>query len=104
MGDRKRKLNAKRHYNLESQLLLLVFCGLFDVIFAVLLLEPLYSACGVDIFLLTRIERMAHRANLCMDSFYRAAGLEGITAAAMNHCPAIFWMYVFFHNYNAPET
>ena len=48
---------------LEGQLLLLVFfgsLGSFDVIFAVFLLESLYSAGCIDVFLLAGIERMAH--------------------------------------------
>lgn len=86
---------------LEGQLLLLVFfgsLGSFDVIFAVFLLESLYSAGRIDIFLLTRIERMAHRANFSVDFFVGTAGLEGIAAAAMNHYLIVFWMYSIFHN------
>jgi len=103
---------------LEGQLLLLVFLGFFgasiflllgkwgclDVIFAVFLLESLYSACGIDIFLLAGIERMAHRADLRVDFFGGAAGLEGIAAAAVNHDLIVFWMYFFFHNYSSPDT
>jgi hypothetical protein len=84
--------------------LLLVFLGLFDVIFAVLLLESLYSACGIDKFLLARIERMAHRAYLRVDFFRRAAGLERIAATTMNHRPTVFWMYVFSHNDSSFKT
>ena len=86
---------------LEGQLLLLVFFGTlgsFDVIFAVFLLESLYSAGGVDIFLLARIERMAHRANFGVDFLDGTAGLEGVAAAAMDHYLTVFWMYSFFHN------
>ncbi len=66
-------MNAKRYF-LKGQLLLLVFFGFLgtpifqlfggwgglDVIFAVFLLESLYSAGRIDIFLLAGIERMAH--------------------------------------------
>lgn len=86
---------------LEGQLLPLVFfgsLGSFDVIFAVFLLESLYSAGRIDIFLLTRIERMAYRANFSVDFFVGTAGLESIAAAAMNHDLIVFWMYSFFHN------
>ncbi len=92
---------------LEGQLLLLVFfgsLGSFDVIFAVFLLESLYSAGGIDIFLLAGIERMAHRAYLGVDFFGGAAGFEGIAAAAVNHYFIVFWMYFFFHNYSSPDT
>ena len=100
---------------MENQLLLLVFFavfgvpvfrlfgrgGPFDVAFAVFLLEPLYSAGRVDVFLLACVERMAHRADLCVDFFCRAAGLECVAAAAMNHHFIVFWMYLFFHNYDS---
>jgi len=79
------------------QLLLLVFWGLLEVIFAVFSLESLNSACGIDILLLARIERMAHRADFRMDFFRRAAGLERIATAAMNDYLSIFWMYILFH-------
>ena len=72
--------------------------GGFDVIFAVFLLESLYSAGCIDIFLLARIERMAHRANFGVDFFDRTAGLERVPAAAMDHYLIVFWMYTFFHN------
>ena len=83
---------------LEGQLLLLVFLGFLDVIFAVFLLKSLYSTGGIDIFLLAGIERMAHRANFSVDFFVGTAGLEGIAAAAMNHYLIVFWMYSFFHS------
>ncbi len=86
---------------LEGQLLLLVFFGClggFHVIFAVFLLEPLYSAGGIDIFLLAGIERMAHRAYLGVDFLDGTAGFERVTAAAMDHYLIVFWMYSFFHN------
>ena len=90
-----------------NQLLLLVFLvlfgGLFDVACAVFLLESLYSPGSIDIFLLARIKRMAHRADLCVDFLCRAAGLESVAAAATNHHLIVFWMYPFFHNCNAPE-
>ncbi len=103
---------------LEGQLLLLVFFGFFgapsfrlfgnlgclDIIFAVFLLESLYSAGGIDIFLLAGIERMAHRAYLGVDFFGGAAGFEGIATAAVNHYFIVFWMYFFFHNYSSPDT
>jgi hypothetical protein len=87
--------------------LLLVFFGSlggFDVIFAVFFLESLYSAGSVDIFLLSGIERMAHRANLGVDFFGGTAGLEGIAAAAMDHYLIVFWMYFFFHNLQFSRT
>jgi len=77
--------------------------GRFDVACAVFLLEPLYSPGGIDIFLLAGIERMAHRADLCVDFFDGTAGLERTAAAAMDHHLIVFWMYLFFHNYNAPR-
>jgi hypothetical protein len=83
--------------------LLLVLFVLFDVACAGFLLEPFYPACGIDVFLLACVERMAHRADLCVDLFCRAAGLESAAAAAMNHNLIVFWMYPFFHNYNAPK-
>lgn len=98
--------------NLKNQLLLLVFFvlvwffagwGRLDVTRAVFLLESLYSAGSIDIFLLASIERMAHRAYLCMDFICRAAGLERAAATATNHYLFIFWMYFFFHNYDAPK-
>ena len=105
---------------MENQLLLLVFFAVFgvpvfrlfgrwgpyDVAFAVFLLEPLYSAGRVDVFLLACIERMAHRADLCVDFFCRAAGLESVATSAMNHHFIVFWMYLFSHNYDSqiPKT
>jgi len=103
IADGKRKLSAKRYYNPGSQLLLFVFFGLFDVICAVFLLESLYSACSIDIFLFACIERMAHRADLCVDIFGGTAGLERTATAAANHHLTVFWMYPFFHNYSAPK-
>ena len=47
---------------------------------------------------------MAHRAYLCVDFFRRAAGLERIAAAAMNHRPTVFGMYLFFHNDSSFKT
>ncbi len=93
--------------SLMDQLLLLVFFvlvwffagwGRLDVTRAVLLLESLYSAGCIDIFLFAGIERMAHRAYLCMDFFCRAASLERTAATATNHYFFILWMYFFFHN------
>ena len=84
----------------------MVFFGILDVACAVFLLEPFYSPGGIDVFLLARVERMAHRAYLCVDFFCRAAGLECIATAAANYHFIVFWMYIFFHNYltvNAPE-
>ena len=98
--------------NLKNQLLLLVFFVLvrffggrsrLDIALAVLFLESLYPAGSIDKFLLTRIERMAHRANLGVDFFYRAASLERTATTATNYYLLIFWMYLFFHNYDAPE-
>jgi len=89
---------------MENQLLFLVFFVLFDVSCAVFLLESLYPAGGIDVFLLARIERVAHRTYLCVDFFCRAAGLEGIAAAAMNHNLIIFRVYPFFHKHNSQES
>jgi hypothetical protein len=92
---------------LDGQLLLLVFFGClggFDVIFAVFLLESLYTPGRIDIFLLARIERMAHRAYLGVDFLDRAPGLERVPAAAVNHYLIVLWMYSFFHNLKLPDT
>ncbi len=89
---------------LDGQLLLLVFFGFFDVICAVFLLESLYPAGSVDIFLLARIERMTHRADFGVDFIDRAPGLERVAAAAMNHYLIVFWMYSFFHNLKLSEN
>ena len=78
----------------------MVFCGLLEVACAVFLLEPFYSTGSIDIFLLARIERMAHRAYLCVDFFCRTAGLECIATAAVDHHFIVLWMYIFFHNYS----
>ena len=45
---------------------------------------------------------MAHRADFRVDFLGRAAGLEGITAAAVNSDLMVFWMYVFFHKLKLP--
>jgi len=82
---------------------MLVFFGFFEVISAVFLLESFYSACGIDIFLLARVEWMAHGADFGVDFFCCAAGLEGIPAAAVNYNLIVFWMYPFFHNNSAPK-
>jgi hypothetical protein len=47
---------------------------------------------------------MAHRAYLCVDFFRRAAGLERIAAAAMNHRLTVFGMYLFSHNNSSSKT
>ena len=83
--------------------MLLVFFVLFYVACAVLLLESLYSPGGIDIFLLARIEGMAHRANLGVDFFGGTTGLERVAAAAVNHYLVVFWMYSFFHNFNSTK-
>ena len=72
--------------------------GGLDVICAIFLLESLYSARCIDVFLLARIEWMAHRAYLSVDFFGGTAGLECITAAAVNLYLIVLWMYSFFHN------
>jgi len=95
-------LTTNRFYR-KNQLLFLVFFGLFNVTFAVFLLESLYSPGSINIFLLARIERMAHRADLCVDFFNCATGFKGVTAAAMNYHFIVFWMYPFFHNCDAPK-
>ena len=79
-------------------LLLLVFFSLLYIACAVLLFEALYSAGGIDIFLLARVERMAHRTYLCMDFFRCAAGLKCIPTATVNYHVIVLWMYLFFHN------
>ena len=70
---------------------------LFEVVRAVFFLESFNSARGVDVFLLTCVERVAGRADFRVDFFCSAAGLKSIAAAASNHDFAIFWMYIFFH-------
>jgi len=77
--------------------------GPFDITCAVFLLEPFYSPSRIDVFLFACIERMAHRADFCVDFFYRAASLEGIAAAAMNHYLFVFWMYLFFHSFGSQK-
>jgi len=92
---------------LDGQLLLLVFFGCFggfDVIFAVFLLESLYPPGRINIFLLARVERMAHRAYLGVDFIDRAPGLERVAATAVNHYLIVFWMYSFFHNLQLQDT
>lgn len=94
--------------------LVALFCGevlfirtflcLFEVIGSVFLLESLDSASRIDVLLLTSVEWMANRANLCMYFFDGAAGFKGVTATAVNDYLAIFWMYVFFHYCLAPTT
>ncbi len=76
----------------------MVFFRLLEVACAVFLLEPFYSTGGIDVFLLARVERMAHRAYLCVDLFCCAVGLEGVATAAVDHHVIVFWMYIFFHN------
>ena len=87
---------------MNRQLLLLIFFGLYEVVLAVFLLESLDSACGIDEFLLSSVERVADRADFGVDFLCGAAGLESVAAAAMDDYLIIFWMYVFFHNYNTP--
>ena len=78
----------------------LCFC-FFEVVLAVFLLESLYSPCRIDKFLLTGIERMACRADFRMNFLSCTGSLERIAATATNHYLIIFWMYLFFHNYNS---
>jgi hypothetical protein len=73
------------------------FFALFEVVAAVFFLEAFYSACGIDVFLLSRIERMANRADFCVYFLCGAAGLERIAAPAVDHHLMIFRMYVFLH-------
>ncbi len=94
-------LNAKRYYT-GRQLFLLVFFAL-EVIFAVLLLEPLYSACSIDVFLLARIERMAHRADFSVDFLSGTAGLKCVATTAVDQGLIIFWMYILFHTVLFPK-
>ena len=78
----------------------MVFFRLLDVACAVFLLEPFYSTGCIDVFLLASVERMAHRAYLCVDFFCCAVGLECVATAAVDHHFIVFWMYIFFHNYS----
>ncbi len=74
------------------------FLGLFEVFRTVFLLETFDSARGIDEFLLAGIERVAHRADFRVYFGRGAAGLEGISAAAMNDDFIVFRMYVLFHD------
>ncbi len=67
------------------------------VTLSVFFLEPLNTTGGIDELLLAGIERMAHRADFGVDLFGRAAGLEGIAAAASDLNFFVFRMYIFFH-------
>jgi hypothetical protein len=70
-----------------------------EVACAVLLPESFNSTGRIHEFLLAGIERMAHRADFCVDFLGRTASLERVATAAMNHYLIIFWMYFFFHDY-----
>jgi len=72
--------------------LALLFLVLLEVACAVLLLESLNSTGGIHEFLLASIERMAHRADFCMDFLGRTASLERVATAAMNRYLIVFWM------------
>ena len=69
----------------------------FEVIRAILLLETFDPACGIDVFLLACVERMAGGAYFCVDFACGRAGFKGIPAAAVNHDFVVFRMYVFLH-------
>ena len=81
-----------------------VIFAFFEVIFTVFLLESLYAPCGIDEFPLPGIKRMAHRANLSVNFLNCAAGLEGITTAAVNYGLFVFGMYIFFHTYYSSKS
>ena len=81
----------------SEQLLFFVFGGFCQVVSAIFLLETFDSSCGIDIFLLTGIERVAHRAYLGVDLLGCTASLEGIATAATHLYGMIFRMYAFFH-------
>ena len=94
-----RKMPPQKNCATGKNLLLLAFLALLgEVTRPVFLLETLNATGRIDEFLLARVERMAHRANLSMDLAGRAAGLESVPATATNHYLLVFWMYVFLHN------
>ena len=88
---------------LGRQLLLLVCFGFLDVVLAVLPLEALYSAGGIDVLLLAGVERMAHRADFRVYFLGGTAGLKSIAAAAVHHHLIVFRMYFFLHSNSAPS-
>jgi hypothetical protein len=81
----------------EKLLLGLFFAFLFEVFFAVLFLEAFDSACGIDVFLLAGIERMAGRADFCVDFLGGAERLEGISAPATHRHLMVSRMNIFLH-------
>ena len=88
---------------LGRQLLLLVCFSFLDVVLAVLTLEALYSAGGIDVLLLTGVEWMAHRANFRVYFLRGAARLKSIAAAAVHDYFVVFRVYIFLHSNSAPS-
>ena len=96
--------------NLRNQLLLLVFFvlvwlfvrwGCLDVTLAVLLLESLYSAGCIDIFLLACIERMAGRTNFRCYIASGGFGLKGGTTVTLDRGCLVLGVDTFFHLFNS---
>jgi len=75
-----------------------LFFRFFEVVRAVLLLEAFDSSGRIYVLLLTRIERVAGRADFSVNFAYGASRFEGIAAAAADHDLRIFRMYFFLHN------
>ena len=80
-----------------AELTLLVLFAFFEVVGAVLFLETLDAACGVDVLLLSRVERVADGADFGHDFIGCAACFKGIAAATFDHYFFVFRMYSFFH-------
>jgi hypothetical protein len=64
---------------------------------AVLALEALHPASGIDQPLRTGIEGMAIRADLDLDIGQRRMRFEGVAASASHHAAAVLWMDSSFH-------
>src|SRR5204862_488567 len=60
-------------------------------------LEPLHPATRVDELLLTRVERVAVRADLDVQLWLRRAGLELVSARAVHGREHVFGMYTALH-------
>jgi len=86
-----------------SASVVLVLFAFFEVVRAVLFLETLDATCGVDVLLLSRVERVADGADFGHDFIGCAACFEGIAAATFDHYFFVFWMYSFFHK-RAPKS
>src|SRR5713226_6127911 len=81
---------------------MLVFCGLFDGRFhrfldAVLAIEALDAACGIDQPLRASIKRMALRANLDVQLFGRRMRFERVATRTSHYAAAVFGMDSRFH-------